>query len=162
MLAGSFASSMHGAPRATRDIDLVIDPTADSLEGLLERLSREDFYLDSEVARGEFLRGGQFNVIDPSSAWKADLIFRKGRAFSRVEFERRTPVTLLGSPLFVATAEDTVLAKLESAKLGQSEQQLNDVRGIVGVQADALDGAYIEGWLDALGVRDLWEQARQG
>lgn len=162
MLAGSFASSMHGAPRATRDIDLVIDPTSDSLDSLVDRLAREDFYLDPDVAKAEFRRRGQFNVIDPATAWKADLIYRKARAFSNAEFERRTPVTLLGTSLFVATAEDTILAKLEWAKLGQSEQQLNDVRGIVVAQADALDRAYVERWLDALGVRALWEQVCQG
>jgi hypothetical protein len=162
LLAGSFASSMHGAPRATRDLDFVIDPTSDALDDLLDRLTREDFYLDSEVARAEFRRRGQFNVIDPSTAWKADLIYRKARAFSRAEFERRTPIALLGTPLFVATAEDTILAKLEWAKLGQSEQQLNDVRGIVGARADALDRAYVESWLDALGVRELWERVLRG
>jgi hypothetical protein len=162
MLAGSFASSMHGVPRTTRDLDFVIDPTSQSLDRLLDRLAREDFYLDSAVARAEFRRRGQFNVIDPSTAWKADLIYRKARAFSRAEFERRTQVTLLGVPLFVATAEDTILAKLEWAKLGQSEQQLNDVRGIIGAQADALDRAYVETWLDALGVRELWDLVQQG
>lgn len=157
MLAGSFASSMHGAPRATRDVDLVIDPTPASLQRLLELVAREDFYLSQEAALEEFGRRGQFNVIDRSSAWKADLIYRKARAFSRMEFERRTPVTLLGISVFVATAEDTVLAKLEWAKLGHAEQQLEDVRGIVEAQSDTLDRTYIERWLDDLDVRELWE-----
>jgi hypothetical protein len=38
-------------------------------------------------------------------------------------------MTLLGVAIHVATAEDTVLAKLEWAKLGESERQLADVRG---------------------------------
>jgi hypothetical protein len=32
MLVGSFASSTHGAPRATQDIDLVVDPTPEALD----------------------------------------------------------------------------------------------------------------------------------
>jgi len=32
MVAGSHASSLHGQPRATNDIDLVIEPTAEELE----------------------------------------------------------------------------------------------------------------------------------
>jgi hypothetical protein len=157
MLAGSLASSMHGAPRATRDVDLVIDPTSASLDTLLRDLARGDFDLDAGVAREEHRRGGQFSVIDPSTGWKADLIFRRQRAFSSTEFERRVPLSLLSTGVFVATAEDTILAKLEWAGLGPSEQQLWDVRGIVEVQGDALDRAYIETWLDALGVRELWE-----
>lgn len=158
MLAGSFASSVHGAPRATRDIDIVIDPTIESLDRLLALLTDADLYVDPSVARDELRRRGQFNAIDRSTAWKADLIYRKARPFSRAEFERRTPLTLLGVRVFVATAEDTILAKLEWAKLGQSEQQLRDVGDIIEAQADALDRAYIESWLDNLGVRELWER----
>jgi len=162
MLAGSFASSMHGVPRATRDLDFVIDPTSKLLERLLGHLAREELYLDATVARAELRRRGQFNVIDPSTSWKADLIYRKDRAFSHAELERRVPVTVLGVPLFVATAEDTVLAKLEWAKLGPSERQLDDVRGIIEAQAGTLDRAYVERWLDVLGVRELWELVGQG
>lgn len=67
---------------------------------------------------------------------------------------------LLNVPVFVASAEDTILTKLSWAKLGASEQQLRDVRGIIDVQADKLDGTYIERWLDALGVRELWERVQ--
>lgn len=158
MLAGSAASSMHGVPRATRDLDFVIDPSAAELARLLERFAEEEFYADPSLATSELRRRGQFNVIDSASAWKADLIYRKDRPFSRAEFERRALAVLLDISLFVATAEDTVLAKLEWAKLGASERQLDDVRGIVEVQADGLDRAYIESWLDALEVRELWEQ----
>ncbi len=41
MLAGSFASSLHGTPRATQDVDLVIDPTFQSLDPLLAALGGE-------------------------------------------------------------------------------------------------------------------------
>ena len=66
------------------------------------------------------------------------------------------PATVLGIDLLVATAEDTVLAKLEWAKRGESERQLRDVRGILDVKGESLDRAYIERWLDDLGVRELW------
>lgn len=157
MLVGSFASSIHGVARYTRDVDLVINPTAESLDRLLELLAGQEVYVDPEVARHEFHRCGQFNVIDSSTFWKADLIFHKPRPFDRAEFERRAPMTLLGVSVLVATPEDTVLAKLEWAKLGQSEQQLRDVRGIIDVQGEALDRRYIERWVDPLGVREPWD-----
>src|SRR5262249_37847964 len=120
MLAGSFASSHHGAPRATQDIDIVVDPTFDSLDRFLEALRDDDIYFDGDVARDEFKRRGQFNIIDGATAWKVDVIFRKARPFSREEMARRMPAIVLGVHVFVATAEDTVLAKLEWAKLGES------------------------------------------
>jgi hypothetical protein len=161
MLAGSFASSMHGAPRATQDIDLVIDPSFESLDRLLGLLSSDRLYVDADVARDEFRRRGQFNVIDLETGWKADLIFRKARRFSRSELERKVTLTVLGLSVPVASAEDTILAKLEWAKLGQSERQLRDVRGILDVCKGALDRDYIERWLDDLGVRELWQRVEQ-
>lgn len=160
MLAGSFASSLHGSPRATQDIDIVIDPSFDSLDRLLASLADGELYLDTDVARDEFRRRGQFNVIDGQTGWKADLIFRKARLFSRAELERRSAASVLGVAVFVASAEDTVLAKLEWAKLGESERQLRDVRGILDVRSNTLDLAYIDQWLDELGVRDLWNRVR--
>ncbi len=162
MLVGSFASGIHGVPRSTLDIDLIIDPSVEALDRLLAILADEEFYVDPEVARDELSRRGQFNIIDSSVGWKADCIYRKSRPFSFAEFARRTPITLQGIALFIASAEDTLLAKLEWAKLGHSEQQLSDVRGIVEAQRESLDRAYIESWLDDLGVRDLWELVLRG
>jgi hypothetical protein len=160
MLAGSFASGIHGTPRSTQDLDIVIDPTFDSLDRFLEALAGDDVYLDVDVAREEFKRRGQFNVIDTGTFWKADLIFRKARPFSRSELDRRIHATVLGIGVFVATAEDTVLAKLEWAKLGESERQLRDVSGILEVKRASLDMAYVERWLDELGVRELWDRVQ--
>lgn len=160
MLAGSFASSYHGAPRATQDIDIVIDPTFASLDLLLEALRAEDVYFDADVARDEFKRRGQFNAIDGATAWKVDLIFRKARLFSKAELERRMRASVLGVQVFVATAEDTVLAKLEWAKLGSSERQLRDVSALLEAVGESLDQSYIEGWLDVLDVRDQWDRVR--
>jgi hypothetical protein len=106
-------------------------------------------------------RRGQFNIIDGATAWKVDIIIRKARAFSQAELARRIPATVLGVKVYVATAEDTVLSKLEWAKLGESERQLRDVRALVEARGDSLDRAHIETWLDDLGVRELWERVQR-
>ncbi len=160
MLVGSFASSHHGAPRTTQDIDVVADPSLAMLDGFVAELAGPDLYLDAEVARDELLRRGQFNVIDAESGWKVDVIIAKRRPFSRAELQRRIRTAMLGVELYVASAEDTLLAKLEWAKLGESERQLRDVAGIVQLQGASLDHDYIESWLDDLGVRDLWRKVK--
>jgi hypothetical protein len=162
MLAGSFASSHHGAPRATQDIDVVVDPTFASLDRFLEALAGDAVYFDAQVARDELRRRGQFNVIDGATAWKVDVIFRKARAFSREEMSRRLPATVLGVSVYVATVEDTILAKLEWARMGESERQLRDVRGLLETNRGTLDGGYIDRWLDELGVGELWERVQRG
>ena len=61
----------------------------------------------------------------------------------------------------VSTPEDTIIRKLVwSAESGGSDQQLRDAQGIVRVQGQRLDRAYIEGWVGRLGVLHLWERVR--
>jgi hypothetical protein len=95
---------------------------------------------------------GLFNVVDLASGWKIDLILRRDRAFSRCEFERRQRARILDADVFVATAEDTILAKLEWARLGESERQLRDVVGVIEACGASLDRAYIERWARASSV----------
>ncbi|HKO59346.1 MAG TPA: hypothetical protein VJ276_25995 [Thermoanaerobaculia bacterium] len=50
-VTGSFASSAHGVPRSTNDIDVVIAPTANQLKQLLEQLRDAEFATDLRPAR---------------------------------------------------------------------------------------------------------------
>lgn len=117
MLTGSYASSVHGAPRATQDLDIVIAPTRGQLLELLRLFPDTEYYVSAEAAFDAFARRGQFNVIDFETGWKVDLIVIKEREFSRAEFERRRPLPLDGASVYVASPEDVLLAKLEWAKL---------------------------------------------
>jgi hypothetical protein len=42
MLTGSFASSYHGTPRATQDIDIVVAPTTEQIRALVQLLPFDD------------------------------------------------------------------------------------------------------------------------
>lgn len=159
MIAGFFASTFHGPPLTTQDVDLVVEPTRESLERLLRLAADAGLYVPDEVAREALSRRGQFNVVDSRSGWKADLILKKDRAFSREEFSRRSLVRILGLEVPMASAEDTVLSKLEWARRSGSERQIEDAVGVVRVKGTALDLAYIERWALELGVTDLWHTA---
>ena len=161
MVVGSFASSFHGVPRSSQDLDLVIDPQVESLRRFLSELPPADYYVDVDTAI-EALRGrGQFNVIDMASAWKADLIVRKARPFSVEEMRRRVEGDLFGARVSIASAEDTIVAKLEWAQQGGGSQlQLRDVAGLLQVRRDELDLEYIERWVAELGLDQIWKAAR--
>lgn len=156
MVTGSIASSLYGEPRATQDIDIVIDPTSAQLEAIVRELDAGNYYVDAGAARDALRERGQFNAVAPD-ATKVDLILRHDRDFSRAEFERRRATDLLGTPAFVVTAEDLVIAKLEWAAAAGSDRQLQDVAGIVAIDPE-LDRAYIQGWAEALGVADTWRE----
>lgn len=160
MVAGSFASTFHGVSRATQDIDLVIDPAGAALETFLASLDPDGYYVDADTARDALRRRSQFNVIDMATAWKADLIIRKARPFSIEEFARRQPAELMGVRTYVATAEDSIISKLEWAKQSDSTRQLRDVAGIVATRANALDFDYLEHWVRNLALEAEWTRAR--
>ena len=160
MVVGSFASTFHGVPRATHDIDIVVDLDRTMLDRLLAALPDEIYYVDHDTAREALARRAQFNVIDMGTGWKVDLIVRKARPYSVEELARRQPAVLMGVATFVASAEDSILSKLEWSKLANSERQLRDAAGIVKTRGDALDTHYIERWVDTLDLGEQWERVR--
>ncbi len=151
MTAGSFGSAFHGEPRATNDVDIVIDPTAEQIEEFLGRLD-PNYYVDRKTAVDAVARRSMFNVIDTLSGWKADLIIRKSRPFSREEFSRRATTDVAGHEVFILSPEDAILSKLEWAKKGDSERQLKDVETILREQRGKLDIDYLQKWARELAV----------
>jgi hypothetical protein len=87
-------------------------------------------------------------------------MIKKSRPFSGEELRRREPGHLAGRKVDFATAEDTILTKLEWAKLGDSERQYGDAVGVIQVQGERLDWSYLVRWAPSLGVVDLLERAR--
>ncbi len=161
MLTGSLASSMYGIPRSTNDVDLVIAPSGKQLRSVVQMFQRLGFTVEPEAALEAWRNRTQFNVIDFARGLKADLIFRKDRDFSITEFERRQTHEVEGVRLTLATPEDVILAKLEWAKIGESERQLNDAAGMIKMQSESLDVRYIGHWVERLGLERQWQAARE-
>jgi hypothetical protein len=160
MLTGSLASSFHGEPRATRDIDFVIDPDGDALDRLVSRLRGQGWYVDGEAAQTALAERGQFNAIAGDA--KLDFMVRKDRPFSIEEFGRRRRVRLPDAEATIVSVEDLILAKLQWGSETGSDRQLRDVAGMVEVAGDQLDRRYVERWAADLGVLEAWRQVDRG
>jgi hypothetical protein len=160
MIVGSIASTYYGPPRTTQDIDIVVDIEPASFERFLDELDQERYYVPVENARAAVAAKDQFNVIDLESAWKLDLISRKEDPFAREQFARRRPVTIDDTAVYLASPEDTILAKLIWARLGGSERQRRDVAGVLDALRGRLDEPYLDRWADELGVREVLDQLR--
>ncbi|HEX8409329.1 MAG TPA: hypothetical protein VF883_10710 [Thermoanaerobaculia bacterium] len=159
MVTGSYASSTHGTPRATNDIDVVIAPTPDELRALMREFTSDHYYADELDALDALERRSQFNVIDFATSWKADFIVRKDRPFSETEFSRRERHTIAGHSVYLTSAEDVLIAKLEWAKEGESARQIEDAAGVIRRQRSRLDREYVERWVRALGLDEQWHDA---
>ena len=103
-----------------------------------------------------------FNMIHQASFFKADIFVSSGRPFDTSQFERRVLIAVSpGRSLAIASAEDTVLAKLEWYRIGGeiSDRQWRDVLAVLAAQSTRLDHAYMRRWATALGVPDLLDRA---
>lgn len=67
----------------------------------------------------------------------------------------------MGVQLAVATVEDVIIAKLEWAKMGASQRQIEDVAALIRLRGEEIDLAYVESWVENLGLRDQWTLARR-
>ena len=160
MITGSVASSFHGEPRATRDLDIVIDPDPGGIDRLVGELAAQGLYVDAEAAHRALADRTQFNAIDAMSGWKVDFLVRRDRPFSREEFGRRTRANLLGTSAWIASPEDTIIAKLEWATASGSDRQIRDAAAILDIGGESLDLAYIDRWVTGLGLDPAWARAQ--
>jgi hypothetical protein len=164
LLGGSLAVSFHGIPRATRDADLVAGLESRQVHALAAAL-KDQFYLDEERMLDGVRRRSSFNLIHFATGLKVDIFVPGDEAFARSEMSRRRSVTLpteTDLSLQVASPEDLVIQKLRWFRLGGevSEQQWNDLLGVLKVQGNKLDAEYLDRWAAELGLSGLLGRAR--
>jgi hypothetical protein len=162
-IGGSVASSAHGVARATLDADIVAAIEPSHIPSLVARLDGE-YYLPVERLDWAVRERGSVNFIHLATMFKIDVFVSKDRDYDRAAAARARlgPVDdQPDAPLFrLASAEDTILAKLEWFRRGgeTSEHQWRDVLGVLRVTA-SVDRAYLREWAAALQVTDLLERA---
>jgi len=154
---------MHGMYRSTADIDIVADVHSAQVIPLLAALHK-NFYVDEHAVREAIDRRQSFNAIHFDSVFKVDIFIPKSDEFSRKQIERRELKKLapdVEQMVYVATAEDTILAKLRWYDSGGrvSTNQWNDVMGIIGGSSSILDLVYLRQWALKLAVADLLDRA---
>jgi hypothetical protein len=159
VVVGSVASSAHGVPRATMDVDIVARFTAPMLTRLGVLLG-DHFYFDVEAAQEALRRGLSFNILSKRDVTKFDFFPAGADLFGAMQLARKglARIDFLSDiEVPIASPEDVLLAKLRWFDKGGrvSENQWKDVLGILSIQGARIDWAYIEEWAPRLGVADL-------
>jgi len=163
VVGGSFASSVHGVPRSTNDVDFLAELRLDVVDQLVASLG-DGFYLDGDAVRDAIRRGATFNAIHLETMFKVDVFVAIGGALHEMEFSRRREHRLSpddDTKVFFASAEDMIIQKLAWFRSGGSvsERQWRDVLGIIKVQGPSLDVLYLRQWSSYAAVSDLLERA---
>ena len=164
LVAGSLASSVHGEPRSTNDIDVVADLRAIHVDRFLDAVSPE-YYASADAVRTAVESGTSFNIIHLAAALKVDVFVTGSDPFEAERLRHRERVRVSADPesfIYVDSAEHAALRKLEWYRRGGevSERQMRDVVAILRIQGARLDRLRLETWAARLGVSDLLERAR--
>lgn len=162
LVGGSLASSVHGIPRSTHDLDLLVELPGAKVEPLASALEGS-FYVDRDMMLDAVRRRASFNVLHLATMFKVDVFVSDRSPLLVAEMSRRQPVELGEPPeiVQVCSAEDIVIHKLDWYEKGSriSDRQWQDVIGVLKVRGPDLDAAYIRSWAKALDLSALCERA---
>lgn len=138
MVVGALAVSVHGNPRTTRDIDLVVRMDFDEHERVEEVLRS----LTGEPIEERKDQMGHRLVTDLPSGLMLEVFFIYGHPLYDREYERRVEIEVEGVCVPVISPEDLILRKLVNTRIRRGKD-LEDAFGVAARQGERLDLQYL-------------------
>ncbi len=164
LIGGAIAEWAWGEPRATQDLDLVVNIPIEAINKLSKELEKRDMLIPAEIILDSILEDRAdipINAIHMYSGLKADLYpVRDGDELRQSAFQRRERVDY-GPPIgqvYIHSPEDLILYKLIYFGLSQQSKHSRDIAAILLAKKDQLDFNYIDQWVTRLGLSSLWNE----
>jgi len=163
LIGGSLASTLHGMVRTTQDSDVISEMRPEHLQPFVLAL-QDEFYIDEEMIAESIQHNSSFNIIHRETMFKVDVFIPRPRPFLHAQLaraQRQTFTFETNISAKFASAEDTILSKLEWYRMGGevSDRQWRDIIGVLKTRAGELDLVYLRKWAAELHVSDLLERA---
>ena len=161
VVGGSVASSLHGVPRSTQDIDIVADLVVEHVDPFVRSLEGE-FYVDVDAVMSAVRGRTSCNLIHLGTMTKIYVFAMKRDALSRSQVSRREFHQIEGgASLPMTSPEDTILQKLSWFRSGggTSQRQWQDVLGVLRVCGKNLDMTYLNAAAARAGLKRSLDEA---
>ncbi len=152
-ITGSVASSMHGEPVTTQDVDIILRMTEAQARRLAHALPPR-FYRNEDSLADAARDGGMVNVIDMDTTFKVDLSVVPLTAFHRSVFDRRHTIEMEpgAKSIDIVSPEDIILMKLLWRKDSQSTKQWENALSVARRQNVNMDWKYLFAQAQSLGL----------
>ncbi len=160
MITGAWSVIYYGRPRASHDIDFVVDLKKEEVETFIKALQTlpSDFSYDVNGIKDSVTRRNIFQILHLPTYLKFDCWLLQNNPFDRSRFSRRMRVKLLEHYMYIASMEDTILQKLRWYKEARIEKHIVDAAFVFQVQKKNLDKKYLELWVRRLAVRRYYRE----
>lgn len=154
-LVGGICVAIWGRPRATEDVDMLLDIKEEQLEAFGAHLKEHGIKMNMDKARKGLAEGKAFPLYD---SWSIHWVDARppARPIDRMTLERATTVELSEETVPIATPEDAILGKLVDPR----SQDLLDARSIILRKSDELDFDYLLNRVRELGIDENWDKVR--
>lgn len=150
MITGALSVVFYGRPRASHDIDFVIEVKEKNIELLIKTfllLPREEFIIDPTLIKDAVIHKNMFNLLHLPTMLKLDFFLLKNDDFDESRFERKKELDIFGQKMMFASPEDTILIKLLWYKDTKIEKHLVDAAFVYQIQEKNLDKLYLNSWV---------------
>lgn len=150
MLTGSIAANVHGHPRTTHDVHVILEAHPRHLPAILAALPQPDDFHQEHVVREALAIGAMFNALDDPRFGRTDFRVLHNDVLSQRAFWRKIRRPLLGLETWVPPPEDLILLKLRwMQRSGGSEKQINDCIELLNFNAAGINLPETDHWSSA-------------
>lgn len=161
MITGSVSVIFYGRPRASHDIDFVVEAKNEDSNRIIHAftsLPYNEFLIDPISIKEAILNKSIFQILHLPTMLKFDFWLLKQEPFDKERFKRKQNAIVFGKRLVFASPEDTILMKLLWYKESNIEKHLIDAAFIAQIQKKNLDTNYMLQWAKKHGTVQILEE----
>lgn len=163
MITGAWSAIFYGRPRASHDIDFVVELNASDIEKVTRAFNTlsDEFLIQIEGIKEAIKTKNIFQIIHLPTMLKLDFWLLTDEEFDQSRFKRRKMVEILGQLIEMASPEDTIIQKLRWYDQGKIEKHLVDAAFVYQIQKKNLDSRYLNLWVGKLGLKKYLQDLKR-